>query len=73
VNKSKDSNVTVKYKIRMVVDVEGEIEGQPSLKDDTGIAPFIQWACDDIEEALENTCECVEVLKVDLEKERFEA
>lgn len=58
---------TLKYKIRMVIDIEGEVDDERNLRDDTGIEPFIQWAADDIEEKLDGTCEIIKVTKVELE------
>lgn len=57
----------IRYKIRMVVDIEGDIEETKDLREDTGIEPFIQWAAEDIEQALDGVCEIVSVKKVELE------
>lgn len=59
---------TVKYKIRMIIDIDGEIDGQAPLSEDTGIYPFIQWAMEDIENKLGCTCDIVDVKKVELEE-----
>ncbi len=56
----------VAYKIRMVVEIEGSVTGQPPLKEDTGIYPFLQWAVEDIEDKLDGCCEIVDVKSVEL-------
>lgn len=60
--------VKINYKIRMVVEVEGSIEDTRTLREDTGIEPFVQWACEDIEEKLNCVCDVVGVKKVELEE-----
>lgn len=60
--------IKIKYKIKMVVEIEGSIEDTKTLRDDTGIEPFIQWASDDIEEALDGICKILQVKKVELEE-----
>lgn len=67
-NKENEKTVKIKYKIRMLVDIEGEIEETRKLRDDTGIEPFIQWASEDIEEKLDCICDIVGVKKVELEE-----
>ena len=52
----------------MVVEIEGSIVDTKTLRDDTGIEPFVQWASDDIEEALDGVCKIVQVKKVELEE-----
>lgn len=58
---------TLRYKIRMVIEIEGEVDDERDLRDDTGIEPFIQWAAEDIEGKLDGTCEIIKVTKVELE------
>ena len=60
--------INLKYKIRMVIDIEGEIDGQQSLKEDTGIYPFMQWAVEDIENKLKCDCDIIDVKKIELEE-----
>ena len=66
--KQESKEITLKYKIRMVVDIDGEIDGQTPLKEDTGIYPFMQWAVEDIESKLNCCCDIVDVKKVELEE-----
>lgn len=66
--KQENESIKVAYKIRMVIDIEGELEDERTLRDDTGIEPVIQWAADDIEEKLGCVCDIVGVKKVELEQ-----
>ena len=63
-----EKTVKINYKIRMVVEIEGSIVDTKTLRDDTGIEPFVQWASDDIEEALDGVCKIVQVKKLELEE-----
>lgn len=67
-DKKKEKTVEIKYKIRMIVDIEGCIEDTTTLRDDVGIEPFLQWAADDIEKRLECVCDIVGVKKIELEE-----
>lgn len=58
----------IKYKLRIVADVEGEIEESGGLRENTGIEHFLTWAAEDIEDMLEGVCEIVEVKKIELEE-----
>lgn len=64
----KQKDMTLRYKIRIVADIEGEVSGQPPLMEDTGIAPFISWAEDDISEKLQGECTVVGVKSVELKE-----
>ena len=66
--KGNEKPIKINYKIRMVVEIEGSLEDTRDLREDTGIEPFIQWASDDIEEALDGICKIVGVKKVELEE-----
>lgn len=59
--------MSIKYKIRMTVDIEGEVTTDLSLRESSGIEPYITWAAADIEKALDGECEIVGVQKVELE------
>lgn len=64
----KSREITLKYKIRMVIDIEGEVDGQSPLKEDTcSIYPFMQWTIEDIESKLKGICDVIDVKKVELE------
>lgn len=58
---------SIRYKIRMIVDIKGEATTEDDLRENTGIEPYIVWAAEDIEEALDGVCEIVGVQKVELE------
>lgn len=64
----KEKVINLKYKIRMVVDIDGEIDGQQPLKEDTSIYSFMQWAVEDIESQLKCTCDIIDVKKIELEE-----
>lgn len=66
----KEQNLkAIKYKIRIVADIEGAIsENGRSLKEDTGIEPFLAWAAEEIADKLEGECDIVGVKKVELEE-----
>lgn len=59
--------MSIKYKIRMTVDIEGEVTTDLPLRESIGIEPYIDWAVNDIEKALDGECEIVGVRKVELE------
>ena len=59
--------MSIKYKIRMTVDIEGEVTTDLPLRERIGIEPYIDWAVNDIEKALDGECEIVGVQKVELE------
>lgn len=59
---------TIKYKIRIIADIEGELEEDHGLKEDTGIEKFLAWAAEDIEQELDGVCKIVGVKKVELEE-----
>ncbi len=59
--------MNIKYKIRMTVDIEGEVTTDLPLRESIGIEPYIDWAVNDIEKALDGECEIVGVQKVELE------
>lgn len=59
--------MSIKYKIRMTVDIEGEVTTDLPLRESIGIEPYIDWAVNDIEKALDGECEIVGVQKVELE------
>ena len=63
-----NKNINLAYKIRMVVDIQGEVSGQPPLKQDTGIYPFMEWAVNDIEQKLQGECEIIDVTAVELKQ-----
>ncbi len=66
--KEQAKTINMAYKIKMVVEIEGEIEGQPPLKDETGIYPMIKWAAEDIERQLNGICDIVDVKAVELKE-----
>ena len=63
-----NKNINLAYKIRMVVDIQGEVSGQPPLKQDTGIYPFMEWVVNDIEQKLQGECEIIDVTAVELKQ-----
>lgn len=64
----KSKEVTLRYKLKLVVEVSGEIEGQKPLMDDTEIYALYRWAEDDIAEKLDGVCEVLEVKAVQMEE-----
>ena len=66
--KSKETTFDIKYKLRLVVDIEGDVEDTRCLRDDSGIEPFIQWFIQDLENALDANCDVKKVLKIELEE-----
>lgn len=59
--------MSIKYKMRMTVDIEREVTTDLPLRESIGIKPYIDWAVNDIEKALDGECEIVGVQKVELE------
>lgn len=66
-NKELVEDRTISYKLRLVVDVNGEVNCQLPLAVDTGIYTFMQWTIEDIESKLKGTCDIVDVKRVELE------
>lgn len=58
----------IKYKLRIVADIEGEIAESGGLRENTGIEHFLTWTAEDIERALGCVCEIVGVKKMELEE-----
>ncbi len=61
--------VEISYKIQMLVEIEGSVETDSTLIENTGIAPFIDWAIEDIEQKLKGECDVLAVKKVELEQD----
>ena len=59
---------TIRYKIRIIADIEGELDEDCGLIEDTSIEKFLTWAAEHIEHKLESTCDIVGVKKVELEE-----
>lgn len=66
-SKKEKKEMSIRYKIRMIVDIEGEASTDTDLRENTGIEPYIIWAAEGIEKALDGECEIVGVQKVELE------
>ena len=72
------SNTTIntKYKIRMIVEIDGEVETNAEKdsvcgdlrEGDAGIWCVVRWAQDDIEERLGGTCEVIQILQCNIEQ-----
>lgn len=58
--------MSIKYKMRITVDIKGEATTDLPLRENTGIEPYINWAINDIEKALDGECEIVGVQRVEL-------
>ncbi len=58
---------SIRYKIRMIVDIEGEFATDVDLRESTGIDLYLYQAADNIETVLDGVCEIVGVQKVELE------
>ena len=64
-----NNTVRIKYKIRAVIEFEGQTEDAIHLKDSIGIEPFLTWFADDVESRLDGICEVKEVQRIELEQE----
>lgn len=66
-SKKEKKEMSIRYKMRLIVDIKGEAIRNVDLIESTRIDPFITWAANDIEKALDGECEIVGVQKVELE------
>lgn len=64
----KSKEVTLRYTLKLVVEVSGEVTGQKPLMEETGIYAFYRWAEEDIAEKLEGECEVLEVKAIQMEE-----
>lgn len=63
----KSKEVTIRYKLKLVVEVSGEIDGKP-LMDEVAPYALYRWAEKDIAEKLEGECEVLEVKAIQMEE-----
>lgn len=66
--KQSEPEIEIKYKLKLLVEVEGTISSPRSLRDDPGIEPMVQWAAEDIAQALDGECNVLDVTSISLEK-----
>lgn len=66
--KEETKSVNLRYKLRLVVDIEGETNIPGPLENEYGIEAYCQWATEDIEENLDAVCSIVGVKKIELEE-----
>lgn len=74
--KKAETTIATKYKIKMIVEITGEIETlaendsvRGDLREgDAGIWRVVRWAQDDIEDRIEGTCEVLNILSCNMEQ-----
>ena len=72
----KGTTIVTKYKIKMIVEIDGEVETKAEKDSvcgdlrngDAGIWCVTRWAQDDIEERLGGTCEVLNILSCNMEQ-----